>query len=111
MPGEREIILHEAFAGDGVVAAARVGEDPGAARFERLDQALRGFFEISRHNTAMERDMALALHLIAFETETRYREWERQGQAFRPGLMDHDLPRLARAVAAVLEGRWGPQAQ
>lgn len=106
MAGARDIILHEAFASDGVVMAARVGEDPGPERFEQLHQALQAYFQLSKASTALERDMALALHSLAFHTRTQFEHWHREGKSFRPNLLDQDLPRLCLAVESCLEGRW-----
>lgn len=102
----RERILDEAIGLDGLVVALRMGEDPGPERMARALEAIRVLFADLRGAVSIDRRLADALFGLAYHGERQIESWRRQGLAWRPELVDREMPALAMAAASVFADEW-----
>jgi hypothetical protein len=99
-----QLILHEAFAVDGILISIRMGQDPGRARMRRLNRALEELDGILRGQSTLDRRLAYACWALASHVDRNIRSWDREGREWPAELMNEELIGLLIHVENLFEG-------
>lgn len=69
--------------------------------------ALKLIYESLQNSPEIERNLAEALHCLAFDSRFYYELGTKQGNSWTP-LLNEDLNRIERAVRSIFRGQWQP---
>ena len=97
----KKLILQEGSGTDGIVAAARRGDEPPKARMEDLLHAIDVYYRITRSEREIDKKMASALFNLAYHTGYHVGEWTGRGSIYRKDLVESEIPMLVSAVESV----------
>lgn len=81
------------------------GQPPIPGQVTAILLALKITFEELKQNSTLERELVLALYLLALEGHQKFVAGIDQGVQWPP-LLREDLGRIATAVKSILAGRW-----
>ena len=100
------LIKFEGMDVDGIAVQARMGEDVGVERFQRVVESMKLLSERLDGKAEIDRDLALAAFNLAYHADTQLRGWAARGAQYRADLFENDLPALTMAVQSLFEGVW-----
>lgn len=88
-----------------ILARLQAGQPPVAGHLTSALLALKMVYAALAGTPSLSRELAAALHRLAFESRAAYEAGRRSGVDW-PLLLDEDLTRIARGVDSIFSGVW-----
>jgi hypothetical protein len=99
----RQLILSEGLTIRGIDVCVRMGDDPGEERLSRVAEAIDVLSAATRHESAIDRELMLALWGIAYHGETQSQSWQERG-LWRDGQFGEQMAEIAEKVEEFIAG-------
>lgn len=105
----RNFVINQAKASDqnqdAFLVRLKSQKPPIPGQITNILLALKMIFEGFRDASSLDRELAHALYLLAYESREQF-EAGRRSRVNWPPLLDEDLKRIARAVESIFSGIW-----
>lgn len=102
---ERGTALQNLSHDDNFLLRLTQGKPPLPGEVTAILLALKIVFEELQNQTILDRNMVLALHLLAFESQRLFEAGRSAGVRWPP-LLKEDLQRIAASVASIFADEW-----
>ena len=102
---ERGTALQNLVTDDNLLSRLKQGKPPLPGEVTGILLALKIVFEELQNQTNLDRNLGLALHLLAFESQRLFEAGRSAGVSWPP-LLKEDLQRIATSVASIFADEW-----
>ncbi|WP_199246619.1 Dethiobiotin synthetase [[Phormidium] sp. ETS-05] len=102
---ERGTALQNLVSDDNLLSRLNQGKPPLPGEVTAILLALKIVFEELQNQTNLDRNLGLALHLLAFESQRLFEAGRSAGVSWPP-LLKEDLQRIAASVASIFADEW-----